>query len=108
MKRLWAVVILMTLTGAGCGMPSRGLDGNVNVSVVAMEPEWIRNGEPIEMEQTSWYPTDEVERLMENEVVRIGQFRDVAVLVERVDVKPYARLYTRFEKGRYRAFEPRN
>ncbi len=101
------VVLFLIFVCAGCSLPSRTLD-NANMSAPAMEPEWIRNGEPIEIEDLSWYPTDEVERLMDNEVYQIGKYRDMAVFVERVDVKPFARVYTHFEKGRYRAFEPRD
>ena len=107
MRGMLAVVFLLVFAGAGCSLPSRSLDSNVNASTAITEPEWIRNGEPVEIEQASWYPTDEVERLMDNEVFQIGKYKDVPVFIERVDVKPYARVYTRFEKGRYRAFEPR-
>lgn len=106
MGRVLVMVMLAIVACAGCSLPSRALDNNVNASATAAEPGWIRNGEPIDFEKAFWYPTDEVERLMDNEVFQVGQYRDTAVFVERVDVKPYARVYTRFGKGRYRAFEP--
>ncbi len=107
MKRMLMVLLLGIFTAAGCFLPSRALDQHANMPAISLEPEWIRNGEPLEIEKTIWYPTDEVERLMEDEMVQIGVFRNVAVFIERVDVKPYARVYTRFDRSRYRSFEPR-
>ncbi len=101
-KRLIPVVMLFSM--AGCAMPSRSLDaGGANTPLT--EAAWIRNGEPLQMEEAAWYPTDEVENLLDTEMFRIGQYRDVDVYIERADVKPYARLYTLFGKSRYRAFE---
>ncbi|MEI6437462.1 MAG: hypothetical protein WCO69_01780 [Candidatus Omnitrophota bacterium] len=108
MKRLFAGMMLLVLAGGGCSMPSRSLDNGAAALVAPVEAEWIRNGQPMEFDDLTWYPTDDVERLLDNEMYKIGQYKDVPVFIERIEVKPYARVYTRFEKGRYRAFEPRD
>ena len=73
-----------------------------------VEPGWIRDGEPIEFEGKSWYPLDVVEDLLDTEVFIVGRYQDVEFFVDRVDVRPYNRLYTRFSRNKYRAFEQRS
>lgn len=69
------------------------------------EAEWIRNGEPIEFEEEKWYPIDSVENLVDLELYPVGTYRDVEFFVEKVDVRPYDRLYTKFGRNKYRVFE---
>jgi len=71
------------------------------------EAAWIRNGEPIEYEGESWYPADDTETLMDSEVYIIGEYRGVQYFVDRVDVRPYDRLYTKFGHYKFRYFERR-
>ncbi len=104
-KILMAVLFLVTGVVAGCVMPQR--DDNQGLITVTQltEPVWIRNGEPVSFESEDWFPTDEVENLLENEVFQIGMYRDMPLFVERADVRPFERLYTRFSRNRYRAFQ---
>ncbi len=108
MGRLWYGMILVILVSAGCMRPPQSVNTLAEASLPLTEPVWVHNGEPIEMEGGVWFPTREVERFMDSEMFLIGKIRDTNVYVERTDVKPYARLYTRFDQGRYRAFEPKN
>ncbi len=104
---LAGMLVLMTMT-SGCAMPKRTMESGFDASFRATEPAWIREGEAIEIEMNTWVPTDEVERLLDSEMIPIGQYRETVVFIERVDVKPYARMYTRYERGRYRVFEPQS
>jgi len=70
-----------------------------------VEPGWIRNGEPIEFEGEMWYPQDGVESLLDSEVIYLGEYREVQYFIEKVDVRPYDRLYTKFAKNKFRYFE---
>ena len=69
------------------------------------EAPWIRNGEPIEFDGKLWYPQDGTENLLDSEVYFLGEYRGVQFFVEKKDVKPYDRLYTKFSRNRFRYFE---
>jgi len=70
----------------------------------SMEPEWIRNGEMIEFEGEQWFPADGIENLLDNEVYAVGEHRGVKFFVEKTDVRPFGRLYTKFNKNKFRYF----
>jgi len=72
---------------------------------LAMEAEWIRNGQPLEFEKEFWCPTDIVENLLDDEVYLMGEYRGVQIFVEKSDVRPFERLYTKFGKHKFRVFE---
>lgn len=91
---------------AGCQFP-HSTDNVMTVAAPLDEPSWIRDGEPIVYDNLKWYPTREIERFMDNEVYQVGEYRSVVFFLDKADVKPFERLYTRFAKGRYRAFERR-
>ncbi|NLE64573.1 MAG: hypothetical protein GX606_01510 [Elusimicrobia bacterium] len=76
-------------------------------SSLLSEPQWIRDGRPVLFEGEPWFPTDDVENLLDSEVYRVFEDQGVPFFVEETDVRPWARLYTRFSKDRYRAFEKR-
>jgi len=91
----------------GC-KSTTGNAGHIGVYPVAsMESEWIRNGEPIEFEEQKWYPVDDVENFMDSEMYLAGEYRGVQFFIDRVDVRPYDRLYTKFGRNRFRFFEQR-
>lgn len=75
------------------------------VKVLSLEAAWIRNGEPIVFEGVSWYPQDDVENLFDNELYVLGEYQGVEYYVEKMDVRPYNRLYTKFGRNKYRLFE---
>ncbi len=89
----------------GC-QTSKGNVGQMqSYSFYAVEPEWIRNGEPILFEGNEWYPSDGIENLLDSEVYSLGEYRGVLFFVEKTDVRPYARLYTKFDKNKFRYFK---
>lgn len=69
------------------------------------EPQWIRNGEPIIFENQKWYPRDIIETLLDDEMLNIFIYNGEKVYVEKKEVRPYNRLYTKFGKLKYRLFE---
>ncbi len=109
MKKFGLICLLvMVLPLAGCVTTSGAVGGDAAYSRPLEEPEWLRNGEPIEFEGEMWYPTDELENLLDSEVYLLGEFRGIRFFIDRADVKPFDRLYTNFAKNRYRAFEKRH
>ncbi len=73
--------------------------------VTPLEPEWIRNGEPIIFEGETWYPADSIENLLDSEVYLMGEYNGTQLFVEYTDVRPYDRIYTKFAKNKFRFFE---
>ena len=92
---------------AGC-ISSLGNQGDLQGYSVAQEVEWIRNGEPIEFDGEKWFPLDEVDILLDSEVYLLGEYHGVKFFVEKVDIRPFNRLYTKFAQNKFRAFEKRN
>lgn len=108
-KKLLLVLLLFSLTFAvGCRTAGRGNSGQVQSFVFQpVEAEWIRNGEPIVFEGETWYPKDDIESLQDSEVYYLGEYRSVQFFVDRVDVRPYDRLYTKFAKNKFRFYKKR-
>lgn len=73
-----------------------------------MEAEWIRSGEPIQFENELWYPVDDVENLIDDEMLPMGTYNSVQFFVEKKDIRSFDRLYTKFGKHKYRVFEKPN
>ncbi len=95
--------LTMILVFAGCVSSAARIPGVY--SVPQEEAGWIRNAEPIEFENELWYPVDDVENLLDEEMLPVGDYRSVNFFVEKKDIKPYERLYTKFGKHKYRVFE---
>ncbi|MFZ5800873.1 MAG: hypothetical protein ACOY3D_05825 [Candidatus Omnitrophota bacterium] len=70
-----------------------------------VEAQWIRDGQPLEFEGEKWFPADVVENLLDEEVAPVGNYQGVEIFIEKSDVRPYSRLYTKFGKHKYRLFE---
>ena len=89
----------------GC-LTQPGNVGNVQSYVFApIEAKWIRDGEPIEFEGGLWYPADGIENLMDSEVYQIGEYKGTEIFIDKLDVRPYERLYTKYGKNQFRYFE---
>lgn len=105
MKKILVVMMCYLLVpSAGC-MPRQIAEGPIVTSTQLTEPVWVRNGEPIVFEAEDWFPTDEVENLLDSEVYEAGMYRDIPFFIEKADIRPYDRVYTHFSRNRYRAFE---
>jgi hypothetical protein len=101
-------VLLILAIGLGlCGCRSTG--GNVgklqSYPFKTTEAAWIRNGEPIDFEGDLWFPVDGVETLLDSEVEIVAEYRNIQVFVEKIDVRPFNRLYTKFGRNKFRFYE---
>ena len=92
----------------GCASMNSGNNGQIqSYPAPAIEAGWIRDGQPIEYEGFKWYPVNDYEVLQDSEVFQITEYKGVQVFVERIAIKPYGRLYTKFEKNKFRYYERR-
>ncbi len=90
----------------GCSHLDNGNNGQLqSYPFLPVEAGWIRNGEALEFEGRQWLPTDDVENLLDEEMYQVGEYKGVQIFVEKVDTKPYSRMYTKFAKGKFRYFE---
>ncbi|MFA5087558.1 MAG: hypothetical protein WC552_00825 [Candidatus Omnitrophota bacterium] len=92
---------------AGCSTAKGNVGRMATYAVSPCEADWIRNGEPIEFEGEKWYPQDSMEILLDAEVYLLGEYHGVQFFIEKVDVRPYSRLYTKFGRTKFRIFEKR-
>ncbi|MBF0570732.1 MAG: hypothetical protein HQL12_02550 [Candidatus Omnitrophica bacterium] len=102
---LWLV---LTFFWGGCASISPGNDGQVqSYPSPVIEAGWIRDGKPIEYNGSKWYPVNDYEILQDSEVYQITEYKGIQIFVEKIATKPYERLYTKFEKNKFRYFERR-
>ena len=102
------LISLLVVVAAGCASKT-GNVGQVQVyPAPKVEAEWIRNGQPIEFEDELWFPVDDVEVLLDSEMTPLGEFQGVRIFAEKTDVRPFERLYTKFDVNKYRFYERNN
>jgi len=104
----WGLGLLFMLTGflGGCASVNSGNDGQVQSYIApVIEAGWIRDGEPIEYDGYKWYPANDYEALQDSEVFQISEYRGVQVFVEKIATKPYERIYTKFDKNKFRYYK---
>lgn len=106
------VIIFCSIIGimiifSGCRTTSGNVGQMQSFALPVAEEQWILNGEPIEFEGEWWYPQDGIESLQDSEVYLLGTYRDVQYFVDKIDVRPYDRLYTKFGKNKFRFFKKR-
>ena len=106
-RAAFLLLLFLPAVFLGCAGSSRsGNVGNVfSYPVPSDEALWIRDGEPIEFEEDLWYPADGTEGFLDAEVELLGEYRGVQFFVDKTDVKPYNRLYTKFARNKFRYFE---
>lgn len=93
----------------GCAHTSSQNEGQVqSYPVPDVEAGWIRDGKPIEFDGKMWYPVNDVEVLLDSEVYQVSVYKGIQVFVDKIDTKPYRRLYTKFGKHKFRYFEKRD
>ena len=108
-KLLWVGLWFMfTIFFGGCASMNSGNNGQVqSYPPPVIEDGWIRNGEPIEYDGHKWYPANDYEVMEDPEVYQITEYRGVQVFVAKIATKPYDRIYTKFEKNKFRYYERR-
>ncbi|MGE0267938.1 MAG: hypothetical protein AB7S78_05745 [Candidatus Omnitrophota bacterium] len=90
----------------GCASRASGNKGNLQSFPFSnVEAEWIRNGESFQYEDQAWYPADGIESLTDLEVAPVYENKGVTIYIDKIDVKPYNRLYTKFGVNKYRYFK---
>ena len=104
MKSLF-VILGMILVISGCQSSAGNIGQLQSYQIPTSEAIWIQNGEPIEFEGEGWFPQDGTESLIDSEVQLVGEFRGVQFFTDKEDVRPFARLYTKFGRNKYRYFE---
>ena len=72
------------------------------------EAGWIVKGEPVVFEGQQWAAQDYVDILLDSEVVLVGEYNGVQLFVEKIDVRPYDRLYTKFGVNKFRVLTKEN
>ena len=101
---LWSLVFSLLFV-TGC-VTQTGNVGNVQSFLAPpVEAKWIRDGEPIEFEGVFWYPADGIESLLDSEVYHIGEYKDTQIFIDKLDVRPYERLYSKYGSNQFRYFE---
>jgi hypothetical protein len=108
---LMEIGLLIMLAGflGGCASGNSGNNSQVQIfPSPIIEAGWIRNGEPIIYDGYKWYPVKDYEVLQDSEVLKISVYKGVQVFVEKIAVKPYERIYTKFAKNKFRYFERRD
>lgn len=100
-----SLIVMLSTVQSGCVSTGGGDDGPMMYKVVTPEPDWIRNGEPIEFEGELWYPRDTIDILTDSEVTPLGEYREIAFFLQKTDVRPFEHLYTKFGKNKFRVFE---
>ncbi len=107
MKLKAMIILIAALFFVGCQTTGGNIGQLQSYPVTSIEAEWIRNGEPITFEEELWYPMDSVEGFLDAEMMLVGTYRDVQLFIDKVDVRPYDRLYTKFGRNQFRFFEKR-
>lgn len=103
MNKLLCVMCVLFLIGCATGHRSSNYKHKYDAPEI--EASWIREGQPIKFDNKLWYPVDDIESLTDNEVLPIGKYNDVDFFVDKIDIKPYSRLYTKFGRNKYRYFK---
>ncbi|MBI3602413.1 MAG: hypothetical protein HY209_05925 [Candidatus Omnitrophica bacterium] len=103
---VWSLVFGLFLIG--CAHMTSGNNGQLqSYPAPEVEAGWVRNGDPIEYDAQKWYAVNDVETLLDSEVYQVGEYKGVQIFVDKIDTKPYHRLYTKFAKNQFRYFEKR-
>lgn len=107
-RNCFLVLCVLVLAGCSTTTPSGNVGNLQSYPTPAVEAPWIRDGLPIEFEEGVWYPADGLETMLDSEVYLVGEYKGVQVFIDKVDVRPYGRLYTKFSKNRFRYFQQKD
>ncbi len=102
---VWCCVLGVMVCLFGCAGHGYTRRKPPQYPVPETEAAWIRAGDPIEFEGELWYPRRNVEILKDDEVDLMGEYRGLSFFVDKVDIRPFQRLYTKFGRNKFRSFE---
>jgi hypothetical protein len=107
-NKLFKTILLVGFAGMLVGCATEyGVSSKLrakNFSYPEEEAQWIRDGQPIEFEGQKWFPSDNMENFMDSEVYLMGVYNGAEFFVEKLDVKPYNQVYTKFGRNKFRVF----
>jgi len=105
-KKIILIIFIFNIAAvfSGCQGNYASKKKNLPYNFPEIEAQWIRDGEPIEFEGGLWYPQDNVDILLDEEVSPVGEYSDVEIFINKVDVRPYEHLYTKFGRNKFRSF----
>ncbi|MEW6008659.1 MAG: hypothetical protein AB1629_03400 [Candidatus Omnitrophota bacterium] len=101
MKFKGILVLFLAIVLAGC---AGSYAARRNIDYAIKEAEWIKDGKPLIYDNKSWYATEFIENHLDNEMEYVGEFQNAPFYVERRQIKPYNRIYTKFDYHKYRLF----
>jgi hypothetical protein len=102
----WIGYLIIGIVCSGCAASGSNQGLMAKYAVPESEAEWIRNGEPIEFQGRRWHPQTRYDVLLDSEVLFQGEHRGVAFFTEKIDIRPYGRLLTKFGRNKFRVYEP--
>ena len=110
MKRIAKIFLLICcLAGiiftSGCSDTRSCVRSDGSYSFPEVEPQWIRDGEPIIFENESWYPKDDIDIFLDKEVYLLGEYKGVQFFLDKADVRPFHQLYTKFAENKFRVYK---
>ena len=105
MKKISLCLLLVCIVFmVGCASTKRNAGMMAKYRVPESEADWIRDGEPIKFEEMLWYPEDRFDVLLDSEVYYVEDYRGVPFFVQKIDVKPYNYMYTKFGRNKFRVY----
>ncbi|VAW17703.1 hypothetical protein MNBD_BACTEROID05-512 [hydrothermal vent metagenome] len=107
MNRLFSLlaVVFFLFSLGGCQTSGAHSKKSVSTVILSGEADWIRNGGAIEFEGKKWVAQDGIESFKDDEVLQMGKYRGIAFFIDKVDVRPFSRLYTEFDTNKYRYYK---
>jgi len=100
--------LFLVIFGTGCKTTQNDFGKKKSFPAGLQEAEWIRNGDPIKFENELWYPVDGVESFLDSEMRFAGEYQGIPFFTDKVDIRPYERLYTKFDRNKFRFFKKRS
>lgn len=100
------MLILMCCVLFGCSQTTYNAGTAGKFSIPSVEALWIQEGRPIEFDGKLWYPQDLFDVLVDSELYFKGEYQEVPFFVEKIDVQPYNKIYTKFGRNKFRIYKP--
>lgn len=107
-KTIVGMMALILVSGCAAGRLSDNKGQVQSYPVPVIEAAWIRDGQPLEFAGETWYAVKDVEVLLDAEVYQVGEYKGTQLFIDKLDTKPYQRIYTKFAKNKFRYFERKN
>jgi len=89
----------------GCSHMKENVGHMGRYAIPDLEAEWIRNGEPIVFDGKEWHPQDRFDVLLDSEVYFLGEYQGVAFFAEKIDIRPYNKIFTKFGRNKFRIYK---